>query len=64
MMRIMTPFTFDYKEKTYSGTFEVRAKMVHVSTEFGRKSTHLGSTPPEALAKMMGREMVQAADTK
>jgi hypothetical protein len=60
----MTPFTFEHKGKTYSGTFEVRAKMVHVSTEFGRKSTQLGSTPPETLAKIMGREMAQAADSK
>jgi hypothetical protein len=60
----MKPFTFEYKGKTYSGTFEVRTKMVHVSTEFGRKSTQAGSTPPETLAKMIGREMAQAANSK
>ena len=57
-------FTYEHAGKTYSGTYEVRSKMVHVTTEFGSKSTQVGGSPPLAIAKMLARELAQAAKSK
>ncbi len=56
---VETSFTFEYGGNTHSGTYEIRSKMIHVSTPFGKKSTQLGNMPPATLAKMLGRELAQ-----
>lgn len=52
-------FEYEHAGKTYSGSFEVRSKMVRVTTAFGTKSTQVGQTPPLVLARMLARELAQ-----
>ncbi|WP_156456804.1 hypothetical protein [Bradyrhizobium sp. CCH5-F6] len=55
----MTSFTYDDDRRT--GTYEVRSGIVHVTTEFGTKSTQVGGSPPLVIARMLARELMQAA---
>ena len=55
----MTSFTYDDDRRT--GTYEVRSGIVHVTTEFGTKSTQVGGSPPLVIARMLAREVMQAA---
>ena len=55
----MTSFTYDDDSRT--GTYEVRSGIVHVTTEFGTKSTQVGGSPPLVIARMLARELMQAA---
>ena len=46
--------------KTYTGTVTVsKGHLISVSTSFGTKSTLIGGSPPEAIAKMLLRELVK-----
>ena len=46
--------------KTYSGTYEVvSGGVVTVSTQYGRKSTQVGSSPPGVVARNLLRELVR-----
>ena len=55
----MSSFTYDDDRRT--GTYEVRSGIVHVTTEFGTKSTQVGGSPPLVIARMLARELMQAA---
>ena len=55
----MTSFTYDDDRRT--GTYEVRSGIVHVTTEFVTKSTQVGGSPPLVIARMLARELMQAA---
>ena len=46
--------------KTYNGTYKVKKGVITVSSALSHSSTHLGGTPPEALAKILLREMAES----
>jgi len=45
---------------THLGTYYVQGSMVHVQSAFGNKKTHVGGSPPEAIAKLLLSELVRA----
>lgn len=45
--------------KTYTASYAVTKKIITVSTGLGSKSTQLGSLPPEHLARILLRELIQ-----
>jgi hypothetical protein len=55
-------FTYEHAGKTYSGTYEIRSKMVHVTTEFGSKSTQLGGMQPATLARLSAGELIRESN--
>lgn len=54
--------TLERNGKTYTATYRVEKRMITVSTAFGRKSTQLGSSPPEILARITLGEMIDAGE--
>ena len=44
--------------KTYTGSYNVKRGVVTVSTLKGHKSTQVGGSPPEVIARMLLRELV------
>lgn len=44
----------------HTGQYWVDRKILTVSSEFGPKSTQVGSLPPDFLAKQLLRELVQS----
>ncbi|HWI05560.1 MAG TPA: hypothetical protein VNT52_17270 [Acidimicrobiales bacterium] len=52
--------TVEIDGQTFSGSYEVARGIITVSTAYGRKSTQVGSTPPDTLARILLRELVQA----
>jgi hypothetical protein len=54
-----TDITIEMNGVTYGGWFETSRGLVTVHTLYGSKSTQTGNTPPEVLAKMMLRELVE-----
>ena len=53
------PVTCDVDGKTHHGTYWVAGKIMTVSTGMGGKSTQVGSTTNELLAKRLLGEMVK-----
>lgn len=51
--------TIDINGKSYSGRYEVKRKVLTLSSSYGTKSTQLGSLPAETLAKMLLGELVR-----
>ncbi len=45
--------------KTHMAFYVVAKKIITVSTGLGSKSTQLGSLPPEHLARILLRELIQ-----
>jgi hypothetical protein len=43
----------------YEGTYYVQKSIVYVQSEFGSKSTQLGSSPPHTIAKLLLSELVR-----
>jgi len=43
----------------YRGTYYVQSSMVHVRSPLGNKSTQVGGSPPETIAKLLLSELVR-----
>ncbi len=43
---------------TYPATYEVKGGIITVRTDIGTKSTSVGNTPPEIVARMLLRELI------
>ena len=56
---MMRPISVEVDGKTYSGDFEVRGRVVTVTTSYGTKSTQVGGSPPDVVAKTLLRELVR-----
>ncbi len=52
--------TVEIDGKTYSGRVEVSRDLVTVSTPYGSKTTQIGGSPAESIARTLLREIVQA----
>ncbi len=55
----MYEISVEVNGKIYKGTYEVRSKMIFVSSAYGSKTTQIGGMPQEALAKMLLREILR-----
>ena len=53
------PVTCEIDGKVYHGTYWVAGKILTVSTGMGGKSKQVGTTPPEALAKLLLQELAK-----
>jgi hypothetical protein len=53
------PVTCEIDGETYRGTYWVAGKIITVSTGMGGKSTQVGSTSAETLAKQLLRELTK-----
>jgi hypothetical protein len=56
--------SFTYDDNRRTGTYEVRSRMVNVTTEFGTKVTQVGGSAPLVIARMLARELMQEAKSK
>ncbi len=56
--------TVAHEGKSYTASWHVEKGVITVSTASGRKSTQLGDSPPESLARMMLREAINAGRMK
>jgi hypothetical protein len=54
----------DFGGKTHRITYAVSKGLITVWSGFDSKSTQLGNSPPEVLARMMGKELLQDATRK
>lgn len=54
--------TVNHNGKDYSATYRIEKGVITVRTVYGSKSTQLGSSPPESLARMLLSEMIQSGD--
>ena len=54
--------TVERDGKQYSAAYTIEKGLITVRTVYARKSTQLGSTPPEVLAKQLLGEMIDAGD--
>jgi len=52
-------FRIEHAGKTHTGTFTVSSGLITVISAYGTKTTQVGSTPPETLAGMLLRELIQ-----
>lgn len=53
------PVTCEVDGKTYRGTYWIAGKILTVATGMGGKSTQVGSTPAEALAKRLLQDLAK-----
>jgi len=51
-------FTIQHDGKDYSGFYCVEKDMITVNSAYGDKTAHLGSMPPQTLARMLLREII------
>ncbi len=51
--------SIEHAGTTYYGIYTISQGMITVSAGEGTKTTHVGDTPVEALARMLLRELVQ-----
>lgn len=56
--------SFTYDDGRRVGSHEIKAGMVHVTTEFGTKATQVGGSPPLAIARLIAGELMRAAKIK
>ena len=54
--------TVERNGKQYSAGYIVEKGLITVRTVYGRKSTQLGSSSPEILAKLILGEMIEAGE--
>ena len=55
----------EYKGRKYVGRWRsASGRLIEVSSAYGSKTTQIGSTPGEILARTMLRELVQEADLR
>ena len=55
---VMREVSIEYKGKNYRATYTVEKKLITVGTLYGSKTTQVGNSPPELLAHIMLRELV------
>ena len=55
------PVSFSYDDGRRHATYETRGRMVNVISEFGTKAAAIGQSPPLVIARMLARELMQAA---
>ena len=53
----------EHQGQTYRGSYQVTGKLLTVVRAYGTKSTQVGGSPPETLAKMLLGELVRAHQT-
>ncbi|TAI63465.1 hypothetical protein [Bradyrhizobium sp. Leo170] len=53
--------SFTYDNDRSVGSYQTKGGMVSVTTEFGTKSAAIGGSPPLVIARMLARELMQAA---
>lgn len=51
----------EYRGRTYAGRYSIKARMITVDSEYGSKTTQVGNTPVEAIAKQLLREIIREA---
>jgi hypothetical protein len=49
--------------KIYRGSCSIRGRVITVSSAYGQKSTQIGNSHPDVLAKMLLRELVRDSKT-
>jgi hypothetical protein len=49
----------EFEGETYKVTYSVAARMVTVSTAYSSKTTQLGGSTPEQLARIMAKEVLR-----
>ncbi|MNG13164.1 hypothetical protein D3C84_968250 [compost metagenome] len=54
----------DFEGKTYSINYSVEKGLITVSTKLLSKTTQVGGSPPEALARIMAGELLGEAKQK
>uniref|UniRef100_A0A7C1WRF3 Uncharacterized protein n=1 Tax=Pseudomonas graminis TaxID=158627 RepID=A0A7C1WRF3_9PSED len=54
----------EFGGKKHRISYAVSKGLITVSSAFGSKSTQLGNSPPEVLAMLMGKELLQEATRK
>jgi hypothetical protein len=52
------PVRCEVAGKTYEGTYTISGGMVHVSSAHGHESTQISGSPPDTMARMVLRELV------
>ena len=57
-MRVESPFTVNFKGKEYSGDYQIADGIVTVFHDGKSKSTQVGGSQPEMLARLLLLEMV------
>lgn len=50
--------TVNRNDKTYTARYRVEKGLISVSTVNGNKTTQLGSSPPETIARLLLGEMI------
>jgi hypothetical protein len=58
------PVSIEWEGKKYAGSYYVEKGMITVSGSWGQKSTQVGNSPPELLARIMLRELAQEAKAR
>ncbi len=58
--RRMTEVTLEVDGRTYTGRVTIEDGIVNVNTIGGWTATQIGESPPEVVARMLLRELVQA----
>ncbi len=54
-------FAFDFGREIHQGIYTVEHDVPTVDTPLGTKSSSVGDTPPETLARIVAREIASAA---
>jgi len=58
------PISIEYDGKQYRASYYVEKEMVTLSSEWGSKSAVIHNSPEELLAKIMLREVLDAAKSR
>jgi len=54
----------EFEGKNYKGSYTIKSKMVHVTSAHGSKSTQVGASPPDLIARMLLRNILSDAKGK
>jgi hypothetical protein len=58
------PITIEYSGNTYRGSYRVDGEMIYVTSDFGDRWATLGNSPPELIARIVLRELVESGTSK
>lgn len=56
--------TFEFDGKSYTATYSVAAKLVTVHSAFGSQTTQCGNSSAAVVARMLFRELLDAAKSR
>jgi hypothetical protein len=56
-----SPVTVEFEGTSYSATYTVESKVVKLYSEYGSPSTQVGGSTAPVVARMLFREVLQAA---